>query len=193
MVWDEFPEAAHTSLYAEYHEAVRQDRAVEFTLFYEPLDMWSSVRAVPYADGLLVFFRPITADKLIEARARVYAAQDAALREVATAVARGAEVDEIFALIARKTGALLGADAAGVLQLEAGGDGAHLIGSWSKGALLVEAGTYFPDIRQLAIGPILRSEQPTITLHYDEHSESVIAKQGYRCSLVVALSVENRV
>ncbi len=194
VLWDEFPLAANTVLEIEFHRALREDHFVEFTNFYESLaPAWFSVRAVPYSGGLLVFFRPITGDKLVEAKARELAAQDAALREVAIAVAGGMDGDELFSLIAHRTGALLGADAAGVLQLETGRDGVRLVGAWSNGAPLIEVGTLIPGVQQLPLGEVLRAEQSTLNLRYEEGSEALVARLGYRCSLSVALRVEGQV
>jgi signal transduction histidine kinase len=55
-----------------------------------------------------------------EAHASELAAEQAALRRVATLVARGAPQDEVFAAVGREAGALLGADAARVVRYVGG-------------------------------------------------------------------------
>lgn len=184
VLWEEFPDAVDSILYSEFHRAVRDRCPVEFTSFSEPLDpAWFSVRAVAYAGGLLVFFRPVTDEKVIEAKARALATQDAALREVATAVARGSDEDMLFALLARTTGELLGADAAGVLQLDSGGDGVTVVGAWSNGGPLVEPGTHLPDVYKLSIAGVLLSQRPSVVLRYEEGSDAALAKMGYHCAV----------
>jgi diguanylate cyclase (GGDEF)-like protein/putative nucleotidyltransferase with HDIG domain len=197
VLWDEFPATRRNEMHEQFERAVRERSPVELTLVYESEERgqsgWFSVRAVPYAEGLLVFFRPIVGEKLIEAKARALAAQDTALREVATAVAAGAEFDELFGVLARTTGELLGADAAGVLKLDADGSGALLVGAWSNGTPIVEPGSRFDNVQQLPIGRVLRSEQPVAAVTYDDDSDAILARLGYRRVVSAGLRVEGRV
>jgi diguanylate cyclase (GGDEF)-like protein/putative nucleotidyltransferase with HDIG domain len=193
-LWEEFPDAIDSVLHDEFHGAVSERRPVEFLNRYEPLEPeWFSVRAVPHADGLLVFFRPMHAQPLVEAEARALAAQDRALRKVATAVARGSDLDELLQLVASTTGELLGADAVGLLRLDPDGPGARLVAAWSSGGPLIAAGTHFADVGQLAIEPVLRGRQPSIWLSYEQDSDATLAKLGYRCAIAAALQVDGRI
>ena len=63
-----------------------------------------------------------------EAHASELATEQAALRRVATLVARGAPQDEVFAAVGREAGALLGADAARVVRYVA--DEIDQLGGW---------------------------------------------------------------
>ena len=63
-----------------------------------------------------------------EAHASELATEQAALRRVATLVARGAPQDEVFAAVGREAGALLGADAARVVRYI--GDEIDQLGGW---------------------------------------------------------------
>jgi diguanylate cyclase (GGDEF)-like protein/PAS domain S-box-containing protein len=60
VVWDEFPEAANTELWAVYHQAFEDlvPRTIEF--YYEPLEIWFEVHVHPSPGLLSVFFRDIT-------------------------------------------------------------------------------------------------------------------------------------
>jgi signal transduction histidine kinase len=60
---------------------------------------------------------------------RALADEQAALRRVATLVARGAPQDEVFAAVGREAGALLGADGARIVRYA--GDGLELLPGWS--------------------------------------------------------------
>lgn len=55
-VWDEFPEAIDSILYEQYHKAAAEQVAVNFEVFYPPLDSWFEIRAYPSENGLLVYF-----------------------------------------------------------------------------------------------------------------------------------------
>ncbi|HEV2131096.1 MAG TPA: PAS domain-containing protein, partial [Longimicrobiaceae bacterium] len=65
-VWEEFPEAVDAVFYRMYHQAVAEQRTVEFQEFYPPLDAWLAVRAYPSEEGLAVYFRDITDQKRAE-------------------------------------------------------------------------------------------------------------------------------
>jgi PAS domain S-box-containing protein len=58
-IWDEFPEAVGSTFHQHYERAVSENRTVQFTEFYPPLESWFEVRAYPSADGLSVYFRNV--------------------------------------------------------------------------------------------------------------------------------------
>ena len=62
-VWEQFPAASQSSdLRYHYHRAMDQGIPSEFEFFYpEPLNLWLSIQCRPYDDGLVVFFRDVTA------------------------------------------------------------------------------------------------------------------------------------
>jgi diguanylate cyclase (GGDEF)-like protein/PAS domain S-box-containing protein/putative nucleotidyltransferase with HDIG domain len=79
--------------------------------------------------GAVVVFSDISerlaaerAQRASEARARAMAAEQAALRRVATAVAADADSEEIFALVAHEVAALMGADVGRVVRFSDAGD-----------------------------------------------------------------------
>lgn len=76
-VWEAFPEARETVLYAEYQRARTHKVVVSFEFFYPPLDTWFSVRAFPHDEGLTVYFQDITQRVETEARLRQSQKMDA--------------------------------------------------------------------------------------------------------------------
>jgi signal transduction histidine kinase len=71
---------------------------------------------------------------------RVLAEEQAALRRVATLVARGAPPDELFAAVAEEVGHVLPADIASICRYEAGGS-VTFVAAWGKGHEHVPVGT----------------------------------------------------
>ncbi len=65
-VWNEFREAVGTPFYQKYHFAVQAGSPVKFEAFYEPLDTWFEVNAMPFSEGLSVFFNNINDRKKAE-------------------------------------------------------------------------------------------------------------------------------
>jgi len=58
-IWDKFPEAVGSVFEQQYRIAASQNRTVQFTEFFPPLDSWFEVRAYPSADGLSIYFRNV--------------------------------------------------------------------------------------------------------------------------------------
>ena len=42
-IWEEFPEAASTKFYTEFHRALEQNTPVRFEEYYAPFDVWDEV------------------------------------------------------------------------------------------------------------------------------------------------------
>jgi PAS domain S-box-containing protein len=61
--WQEFPAAAQSNeIRYHYHRAMGQGIPGEFETFYpEPLNLWLAVQTRPFEDGIVVFFRDVTA------------------------------------------------------------------------------------------------------------------------------------
>lgn len=59
-LWDEIPEVVETTFYEQYQAAVRTQKPVNFTEYYEPLDTYFDVRAYPSDTGLSVYFYDVT-------------------------------------------------------------------------------------------------------------------------------------
>ena len=71
IVWSEFPEAVGSRFETEYRHAVETGESVEFTEYYPPLDLWLRVTAHPSPDGLAVYFRDVTRDRIRDQNMRM--------------------------------------------------------------------------------------------------------------------------
>ena len=76
-----------------------------------------------------------------EARARKLAEEQAALRRVATLVARESSPDEIFALVAEEVGQVLCVPSVALVRYETDGSAMRVVGGWSERAFPVPMGT----------------------------------------------------
>ncbi len=65
-VWIEFPEAVNLPFYEQYHKTVKEQVPVAFDAYFPPLDTWFDVRAYPSPNGLTVYFRDVTKQKMEE-------------------------------------------------------------------------------------------------------------------------------
>ncbi|WP_323192356.1 PAS domain-containing protein [Halostella sp. PRR32] len=74
VIWDMFPETAHTPFPTQFHHAMDEQVPVAFETFYNPLETWFEVRAYPSDDGLSVYLRDITERKRQESEANQHAA-----------------------------------------------------------------------------------------------------------------------
>jgi len=63
-VWSQFPEALGSRFETEYRHAAKSGETVEFSDYFPPLDAWFRVTAHPSPDGLAVYFRDVTRDRL---------------------------------------------------------------------------------------------------------------------------------
>jgi PAS domain S-box-containing protein len=62
-LWQEFPATGQLGEFLyHYHRAMHEGITGEFEVFYpEPLNLWLSVQCLPFEDGIVVFFRDVTA------------------------------------------------------------------------------------------------------------------------------------
>jgi len=67
-VWEQFPEAVGSVYQSEYQRAVREGKTASFETFFEPWQVWHSVRAYPSEQGLTVYFHDITEQRVHEQR-----------------------------------------------------------------------------------------------------------------------------
>jgi PAS domain S-box-containing protein len=70
VVWEAFPEARQSQLYAEYHAAVDTNQSRHFEIYYAPLHEWFDINAYSSTDGLAVYFRVISDRIALEDRLR---------------------------------------------------------------------------------------------------------------------------
>jgi GAF domain-containing protein len=92
-------------------------------------------------------------------RLALLAEEQAALRRVATAVAGGAQPEEVFGLVTEEAGRLLRADSAGMIRYEPGGESAFVVGRWRDGDAPsgMEVGTYVPVSGDTGVAHVLRT------------------------------------
>jgi PAS domain S-box-containing protein len=65
-IWEAFPEAVGSVFYEKYHEAMREQKPVEFETYSPWSNRWIEVHAYPSEEGLAVYFRNITERKRAE-------------------------------------------------------------------------------------------------------------------------------
>jgi len=74
VIWDVFPETAHTPFPTQFHHAMDEQIPITFETFYNPMETWFEVRAYPSEDGLSVYLHDITERKRRESEANQHAA-----------------------------------------------------------------------------------------------------------------------
>ncbi len=65
-IWTEFPEAANLPFYMAFNKAVSSQQYLYLKEYYPPLGIWLENHIYPSPDGLSVFFRDITQQKVAE-------------------------------------------------------------------------------------------------------------------------------
>lgn len=84
-LWESFPEAVGSPFHKAYERALKEKVAVTTEAFYAPLKAWFDVRAFPSKDGLSVFYRDVTEQKLsAEALQRAHAQLEVCVEERTT-------------------------------------------------------------------------------------------------------------
>jgi PAS domain S-box-containing protein len=121
------------------------------------------------------FLRDITERRRSEQSLRTLAAEQAALRRVATTVASETSEERVFAVVTEEIGRVLGGHNANTMRYEAGGT-ALVVGEWSKPAVRsVPLGTRVPLDGPTAAARIFRSGKPERVEDYasmgGEHAE----------------------
>ena len=71
VVWQEFPAAVGSAFQKEYEYAVETGKPVRFQEFFPPLEIWLEVSAEPTLNGLAVYFRDITQQRLRDEQLRL--------------------------------------------------------------------------------------------------------------------------
>jgi signal transduction histidine kinase len=120
--------------------------------------------------------------------------EQAALRRVATLVARGVPPAEVFAVVAEEVGRLLGSDAAHVLRFEHDGT-ATLVAVWSRDGDLLPVGTRYTIEEGTLSAAMLRTGRPARTDSHADHPGSIgarIRELGLRSSVACPITVEGR-
>jgi diguanylate cyclase (GGDEF)-like protein len=120
-------------------------------------------------------------------RAERLAAEQSALRRVATAVVRGGRAERLYELVAREAGQLLDASASGILRLE-GEDGVVVLGAWPDMAdSPYTAGRLIP-VR--GGGELARAVRLRKTVRVGDHpADSAMGQLGMRASITAPVQV----
>jgi signal transduction histidine kinase len=128
---------------------------------------------------------------------RHVAEEQAALRRVATLVARGVSPPEVFAAVAGETGRVLGAQTTAVVRFERDGT-ATVAGSWDRPGtqeLALPPGSPWPALRDGIAGQVQRTGEPARVPDYDQAGGTATAwarEHGIRSSVGSPIIVEGR-
>ena len=128
---------------------------------------------------------------------RRVADEQAALRRVATLVARGVSPSEVFASVAAETGHVLDAETTAVSRFEADGT-ATVVGSWDTPgakAMALPLGSTWPAEADSVAGRAMRSGKPIRVSSYEGLTGPAAAwarEQGIRSSVGTPIVVEGR-
>jgi signal transduction histidine kinase len=128
---------------------------------------------------------------------RRVADEQAALRRVATLVARGVSPPEVFGAVAGETGRVLGARVTAVVRFEPDGT-ATVAGAWDRPGvpgLALPPGSRWPTPQESLAGRVQRSREPARVPDYDDEGETAAAwarHLGVRSSVGSPIIVEGR-
>ena len=127
-LWELLPKIRGTLIERNYREAMVSNGEREFVA--KGFSGWYRTHIRPCPEGLLASLVDITEQKAAEEQASQLAAEHGMLRRVAEAVVRGTEPDDLFQMIARELGQLLGVRAASVGR-DLGGTHTEVLGNWT--------------------------------------------------------------
>jgi PAS domain S-box-containing protein len=120
-----------------------------------------------------------------EARARGLASEQAALRRVATLVAREHAPEDLFATLAEEVGVLLEVDAASILRYEADST-VTVVSGWSDGTINIPLGEQLPLQGDNLSAEVLRTGRP-------QRKEDYVGARGRIAATVRELGVRSAV
>lgn len=190
--------------YLETGAARILDRRIELTAMRRdgtefPAELTVTSIASPTGPGFIGFVRDITArvsaeEELRAARDRVelIANEQAALRRVATQVARHTTAEELFELVAKEAASLLGVRFISIMRYDAEG-GVTVVGVWGEATPLV-VGASLPLEETVAAREIWRSRQPVSVdvESFDGGVAEALLGNGLRFATGVPIVVEGR-
>jgi PAS domain S-box-containing protein len=185
---------------AEYASVLGGGEALAFENRYRCRDgsyRWLQWSSITDREAGLVYAvaRDVTDTKQSETELRSLLAEQAALRHVATLVARGDEHAKVVAAVAEEVGKLLSAEAAGVVRYEASGRGT-VVSTWSRsGVPPVPVGTGLELDAGTAVGQVYGTGMPGRATGFEDGAGSFarrLSELGYRSSLAAPIHVEGR-
>jgi signal transduction histidine kinase len=123
--------------------------------------------------------------------------EQAALRRVATAVAGGAEPEEVFHLVTAEAGQLLGASSAGMIRYEPDEQSAMVVGRWhGSGPPGMEVGTPVPVAGDTGVAHVLRTGKPVRIDSFEGRSGWIAEEMhrlGFSRSVSAPITVAGRI
>jgi diguanylate cyclase (GGDEF)-like protein len=154
---------------------------------------WFASKFVIAASAFAAISGAIIAGKSLlskfRAQAELLAAEQGALRRIATSVVEGDQPQRIYGQVAREAAALLGAGAAGIIRFD--GDEAMVMGSWADH----EGGRYLPGtVIEIKPGSdVARARDVGVSVRIEGHSaDSPVGRLGYTASIVSPVRVAGR-
>ncbi len=149
-------------------------------------------------EGRLAGFTELAGTAIANAQARVelrgFAEEQAALRRVATLVARGASPDDVFAAVTREGARLLDADRATMARYAPDGT-ETVLAAWDRARPTIPAGTHWSLGGQNLHTMVFQTRQPARIDDYDYASGPIaeaVRGSGLRAAVGVPVSVEGR-
>ncbi|HEY2435714.1 MAG TPA: GAF domain-containing sensor histidine kinase, partial [Solirubrobacteraceae bacterium] len=129
-----------------------------------------------------------------EERAKVerLAAEQSALRRVATLVAREHSPEDLFATLAEELGVLLGVDGSAILRYDPDST-ATVVAGWSDGAISIPLGRRFPLEGESLAGEVQGTGKPRRKEHYEAARGPIAAtvrELGIRAAVATPIVVE---
>jgi signal transduction histidine kinase len=123
--------------------------------------------------------------------------EQAALRRVATAVAGGAQPEEVFELVTEEAGRLLGASSAGMIRYEPDEKSAIVVGRWhGTGPPGMEVGTQVPVAGDTGVAHVLRTGKPVRIDSFEGRSGWIAEEMhrlGFSRSVSAPITVAGRI
>ena len=117
--------------------------------------------------------------------------EQAALRRVATLVARGAPPAEVFEAVSAEVGPLVPADASALARFETDGT-VNIVGSWSKSERSPPVGMRQPFEQAVLSRMILETRRPARVDSYADAAAEIPVEVGWRSGVGVPVIVEGR-
>jgi len=128
-----------------------------------------------------------------EAAERRLAAEQAALRRVATLIAEGAEPERVFQSVTSEVGQLFGAQTTNMVQYRPEGTSATLLGGWTAGVASIEPGTVLELDGEAAISQIRETGRPVRIDDYSQLTGNLAAqvqRLGARAAVAAPIMVQ---
>ncbi len=146
----------------------------------------------PGTEYTLAQFTELVATAIANAQARGelrgVADEQAALRRVATLVARSAPPAEVFAAVAEEVGRLLSVDAAAVRRCHADAD--EIVAAWSSRGEVIPVGFRRPAVSGTVTATVRETRRPARVDRYTEDAGRAAREIGIRSAVGVPITVE---